>query len=157
MATKRIFVVFVLPVIFSVIFGSIVMYGILEKPDRELNMWRISSTDEISTHSNDDSKIQIIGLSSQYSTSDPVEIQVNVADSSFSCGDIYITIHSSNTNEVIVQNGFFSQCFNANNGILPIDDAFSTVIDTAGSYKITADMISKNLENISTSEVFTVK
>ena len=157
MATKRIFVVFVLPVIFSVIFGSAVMYGILEKPDRELNMWRISSTEGISTHSNDESKIQIIGLSSQYSTSDPVEIQVNVMDSSFSCGDIYITIHSSNTNEVITQNGFFSQCFNADNRILPIDDEFSKIIDTSGSYTITADMISKDLENISTSEVFTVK
>ena len=157
MATKRVFVVFVLPVIFSIIFGSAVMYGILEKPDRELNMWRISPTEGISTHSNNESKIQIIGLSSEYSTSDPVEIQVNVMDSSFSCGDIYITIHSSNTNEVITQNGFFSQCFNAENGILPISDEFSKVIDTAGSYKITADMISKDLENISTSEVFTVK
>ena len=44
MATKRIFVVFVLPVIFSIIFGSAVMADILQKPDRELNMWPMSFT-----------------------------------------------------------------------------------------------------------------
>ena len=34
--------VFVLPIIFTVIVGSIVMADILEKPDRQLNMWPFS-------------------------------------------------------------------------------------------------------------------
>ena len=39
MASKRLFVVFILPVIFSILVGSIVMADILEKPDRKLDMW----------------------------------------------------------------------------------------------------------------------
>ena len=43
MATKRVFVVFVLPVIFSISFWfCAVMNDILQKPGRELNMWPMS-------------------------------------------------------------------------------------------------------------------
>ena len=48
MASKKIFVVFVLPVIFSLAFGSAVMADILQKPDRELNMWPMSSSEGFS-------------------------------------------------------------------------------------------------------------
>jgi len=80
MATKKVLVVFVLPVIFSLIFGSVVMADILQKPDRELNMWPISSSDGFS---NNYDTIEIIGLSKQYSTSEPIEIQVKIDDSFF--------------------------------------------------------------------------
>ena len=154
MATKKIFVVFILPVIFSVIFGSAVMADILQKPDRELNMWNVSFSEEFSSNHE---PIEIIGLSKQYSTSEPVEIQVTVDDSSFNCGDLYVTIYSSGKTDVITQSGFFEQCFEAGSTILPVDDEFSKVIDTPGSYQIVAEMISKELKNISTSEIFTVK
>lgn len=158
MATKIVFVVFVLPVIFSLIFGSVVMADILQKPGRELNFMPGSySSHESPGHSNDKSSITIVGLSSQYSTTDPVEIQVNVSDNSLNCADLYITIYSTLDNEVITQNGFFSQCFNNENEFLPLDDEFSKVIDEPGSYTITIDMISTDLKNISTSAVFTVK
>jgi len=154
MATKKVLVVFVLPVIFSLIFGSAVMADILQKPDRELNMWPVSSSEGFS---NNYDPIEIIGLAKQYSTSEPIEIQVKIDDSSFDCGDLYVTIYSSGKNDVITQSGFLEQCFEHGNTVLPIGDKFSIVIDTSGSYEIVAEMISKKLMNISTSEVFTVK
>ena len=154
MASGRVFVVFLLPVIFSIIFGSAVMADILDKPDRELNMWPMSYSDGISSHS---SSIEIIGLSKQYSTSEPVEIQIKINDSSFDCGDLYVTIYSSGTSDVITQGGFFEQCFVQGNQILPIDDKFSKAIDIPGNYEIVVDMVSKQLKNISISGTFSVK
>jgi len=153
MASKRIFVVFVLPVIFSLGFGVAVMGDILQKPDRELNMWPISASEGFSAQN---PSIEIIGLSKQYSTSVPVEIQIKVDDSSFDCGDLYVTIYSS-TNDVITQGGFFEQCFEKGNKIIPVDDKFSKVVDTPGSYEIVAEMVSKQLKSISTKGTFTVK
>jgi len=154
MVTKKVLVVFVLPAIFSLIFGSAVMAEILQKPDRELNLWPVSFSEGFS---NNYDSIEIIGLSKQYSTSEPIEIQVKINDSSFDCGDLYVTIYSSEKNDVITQSGFFEQCFEQGSTILPVGDKFSKVIDTFGSYEIVAEMVSKKLMNISTSEVFTVK
>jgi len=39
MVSSKLIVVFVLPVVFSIIFGSAVMADTLQKPDRTLNMW----------------------------------------------------------------------------------------------------------------------
>jgi hypothetical protein len=152
MVSTRLFVVFILPIIFSVIVGSIVMADTLQKPDRELNMWPMSNS-EISHGSS----IQIIGLSSQYSLSEYIEIKVKISDSSFNCGDLYITIYNSENSDVITQGAFFEQCFNSESNLLPIDDKFSKVINTPGSYDLVVDMISKDLSNISTSGIFTVK
>jgi len=154
MVTRKVFVVFVLPVIFSLIFGSAVMADILPKPDRELNMWPMSSSEGFSPYN---TPIEIIGLSQQYSTSEPIEIKVKIDDSSFNCGDLYVTIYSIGKNDVITQGGFFEQCFEKGSTILPVGDEFSKVIDTPGSYELVAEMVSKELMNISTSEVFTVK
>ncbi len=153
MVTKKVFVVFVLPVIFSLIFGSVVMADILQKPDRELNMWPMSTSEEFSPH---DAKIEIIGLLKQYSTSEHIEIQVKIYDESFNCGDLYVTIYSIGKNDVINQSGFFEQCFEKGSKILPVGDEFSKVIDTPGSYKIVAEMVSEKLMNISTSGTFTI-
>jgi len=154
MVTKKVFVVFVLPIIFSLIFGSAVIADILQKPDRELNMWPMSSSEGFSSYN---ATIEIIGLSKQYSTSEPIEIQIKIDDSSFDCGDLYVTIYSIGKNDVITQGGFFEQCFEKESKILPIGDEFSIVIDIPGSYNIVVEMVSKKLMNISTSETFTVK
>jgi hypothetical protein len=154
MATKRVFVVFVLPVIFSIIIGSVVMAGILEQPDRELNMWPMSFSGDGSSHN---APIEILGLSKQYSTTQPVEIQVKIDDSSFDCGDLYITIYSSGQNDVITQSGFLEQCFTSGSKNLPLGESFSEVIDAPGSYEIVTEMVSKQLKNISTKGKFTVK
>jgi hypothetical protein len=154
MASKRVFIVFVLPVILSIIIGSVVLSDVLQKPGRELNMWPMSNSEVVGTHS---SPIEIIGLSKQYSTTEPVEIQVKVDDSSFNCGDLYITIYSSGTSDVISQGGFFEQCFESGTNIIPVGDDFSKVVDTPGSYDIVTEMVSKQLKNISTKGTFTVK
>lgn len=155
MASKRVFIVFVLPVILSIIIGSAVLSDVLQQPGRELNMWPMSNSEGIVTsHS---SPIEIIGLSKQYTTTEPVEIQVKVGDSSFSCGDLYITIYSSGKNDVITQGGFFEQCFESGSSIIPVEDKFSKIVDTPGSYDIVAEMVSKQLKNISTKGTFTVK
>ncbi|MHA7734104.1 hypothetical protein [Nitrosopumilus sp. S6] len=151
MASKKIFVVFILPVIFSVAFGSAVMGDILQEPDRELNMMPSMSFSGDS-HGSD---IEIIGLSKSYSTSEPVEISVQISDSHFDCGDLYVTIYSGK--DVVTQGGFFEQCFGERNELIPIGEKFSKLVDTAGSYKIVAEMVSEDLTNISISEEFTVK
>ena len=153
MATSRQLVVFVLPVIFSIIFGSAVMADTLQKPDRELNMWPMSSSENSSSH---DSSLKIIGLSNQYLVSEPIEIQVKVNDISFSCGDLYITIYTSGKSDVVTQAGFFNQCIE-NGTLFPINDKFSKIITVPGSYQIVADIVSDDLTNISTSGIFTVK
>jgi len=153
MVTSRQFVVFVLPVIFSIIFGSVVMADTLQKPDRELNMWPMSSSENSSSHNSD---LKIIGLSNQYLVSEPIEIQVKVSDTSFSCGDLYITIYTSGKSDVVTQGGFFNQCLE-NGNLFPINDKFSKIITVPGSYQIVADIVSDDLTNISTSGIFTVK
>ncbi len=167
MATKRVFIVYVLPVIFSIIIGSAVLSDILQKPDRELNMWPMSNSQGGTSHNapipnfqagtSDNTPIEIIGLSNQYTTTEPVEIQVKIDDSSFNCGDLYITIYSSGKSDVITQGGFLEQCFESGSKIIPVGDEFSKIIDTPGSYVIVTQMVSKQLKNISAEGTFTVK
>ena len=81
-------------------------------------------------------------LSNQYTISEPVQIQVKINDSSLSCGDLYITIYvSGSTNDVVTQGGYFNQCVK-DGKLFPNNDTFSKIIDTPGSYKIVADIVS---------------
>ena len=109
-----------------------------------------------SENSSHDSNIKIIGLANQYSVDEPVEIQVKINNSSFTCGDLYITIYASESSDVVTQGGFFNQCVKDGN-FFPINDKFSKVINVPGSYQIVADLVSIDLLNISTSGTFTVK
>ena len=153
MVSSKLIIVFVLPIIFSIIFGSAVMVDILQKPDRELNMWPMSFFEGSTSH---DSSLKIIGLSNQYLISEPIEVQVKVIDSSFSCGDLYITIYDSVNNDVVIQGGFFNQCLK-NGNLFPINETFSKVITVTGSYHLVADVVSADLSNTSVSGIFTVK
>ena len=153
MVSSTLIVVFVVPVIFSTVFGTAVMADIVQKPDRELNMWPISNSEGSSSHGSD---LKIIGLSSQYLVSEPIEVQVKVNDSSFNCGDLYVTIYTSVNKDVVTQGGFFNQCIE-NGTLFPINDKFSKVITIPGSYQMVADLVSNDLSNISTTGTFTVK
>ena len=153
MASSRLIVVFVLPVIFSIIFGSAVMADILQKPDRELNMWPMSFSEGSSSH---DSSMTIIGLSSQYLISEPIEVQIKVNDSSFGCGDLYITIYTLGKSDTVTQSGFFNQCVK-NGNLFPINDKFSEVIVIPGYYELVADLASDGSSNISVTGTFTIK
>ena len=153
MATRLVYVVFILPIVLSIAFGSVVMADILQSSDRELNMWRVGSTNTI-IH---DKSIQIIGLEKQYLASTPIEIQVNVDDPFFDCGDLYVVIYSGK-NTVITQSGFFKQCFDKNNVLLPIDDVFSEIIDAPGQYELVVKMNDQNQKSsITASGKFTIK
>ena len=153
MATRLAYVVFILPIVLSIAFGSVVMADILQSSDRELNMWRVGSTNTI-IH---DKSIQIIGLEKQYLASTPIEIQVNVDDPFFDCGDLYVVIYSGK-NTVITQSGFFKQCFDKNNVLLPIDDEFSEIIDAPGQYELVVKMNDQNQKSsITASGKFTIK
>jgi hypothetical protein len=153
MATRLAYVVFILPIFLSIAFGSAVMADVLQSPDRELNMWRIGPTSTL-TH---DKSIKIIGLEKQYLVSTPIEIQVKIDDSFFDCGDLYVTIYSGQ-NTVITQSGFFKQCFDENNAILPVDDEFSEIIDAPGQYELVVKMNDQNQKSsISASGKFTIK
>jgi len=143
MAGKVAIAVFIIPIVFSFVFGSAVLADVLQEPDRELNMWQISSSGPSSSTSK---SIKIIGLDTQYSDSTPVEIQVQVDDATFDCGDMYITIYdvSSSSKQVFTQSGYFDQCYETKNLMLPVDDEFSQVVDTPGNYEILVEMNDKS-------------
>ena len=129
------------------------MADTLQKPDRELNMWPISFSGESSSHG---SNLKIIGLSNQYLISEPIEVQIKVNDSLFSCGDLYITIYTLGKSDTVTQGGFFNQCVK-NGNLFPINDKFSEVIAIPGSYELVADLTSDGLSNISVTGTFTIK
>lgn len=152
-----VFVVFLLPVIFSIIFGTLVMAEVLKEPERELKMWQFKSS---GTQIVSSEAIKILKIQKQYSTTTPIEIEVTIDDPVFDCGDLYITIFDvgSTSKEVVSQSGFFDQCFERNNSRLPIDDEFSEIIDTPGKYEIMIEINDKNQKkNIASSAKFTVK
>jgi len=156
-ATSGIFyVVFILPITLSVIFGSLVMAEVLKDPERELGILQSESSDltVIST------QLKILGLERVYSTNVEVNIQVSIVDPVFDCGDLYVTIYdiSKTSKKVVTQSGFFHQCFDKNNLILPVDDEFSQTIESPGNYEIVIEMFDKqNKKATSTSAEFTVE
>ena len=157
MATPGVFyIVFLLPIISSVIFGSLVMAEVLKDPERELGILQSESSDltVIST------QVKILGLERVYSTNVEVNIQVSIVDPVFDCGDLYITIYdiSKTSKKVVTQSGFFHQCFDKNNSILPVDDEFSQTMESPGNYEIVIEMFDKqNKKATSTSAEFTVE
>ncbi|PIW35900.1 MAG: hypothetical protein COW26_01960 [Nitrosopumilales archaeon CG15_BIG_FIL_POST_REV_8_21_14_020_33_23] len=153
MATRLVYVVFVLPIVISIAFGTVVMADVLQSPDRELNMWPMGNHNIMTN----DESISIIGLEKQYSISTPIQIQVKVDDSQFDCGDLYVTVYSGKQT-VVTQSGFLQQCFDTNNSLLPIDDTFSEIIDRPGQYDLVVKMTDQNQKSsISASGKFTIK
>jgi len=152
MATSLVYVVFVLPIVLSIAFGTVVLADVLQSPDRELNMWPMDNSEIIKN----DEDISIIGLENQYSISSPIQIQVKVDDSQFDCGDLYVTVYSGK--HIVTQNGFLKQCFDENNSLLPLDDDFSEIIDKPGQYDLVVKMTDQNQKStITTTGKFTIK
>ena len=152
-----VYFVFILPVIFSIIFGCLVMSEVLKEPERELDIWQLKSSDSNDVSSD---SVKILGLESEYSTNSEIKIQVTMDDRIFDCGDLYITINNIDQiqKKVVTQSGFFGQCFDRNNSILPVDDKFSEIIETPGNYEVLIEIVDKhNKKTISSSAEFTVK
>ena len=148
LAVKKIaYLVFVFPVIVSLIFGGFVLSDVLGQPDRKLNMWQFKS--EIQTGQQGDKEIRLLNMDSSYHVSTPLSFSVMVNNTAFDCGDLYLTIYDLNTTpkQVMIQHAYFSQCFTQANSALPIQDTFSPVIDKAGLYQIVAEMKDKTNQN----------
>lgn len=155
---KIVYLVFVFPVIVSLIFGGFVLSDVLGQPDRKLNMWQFKF--ETQPGQQGDKDIRLLNLNSSYPVSTPLSFRVMVNNTAFDCGDLYVTIYDPNASpkQVLVQHAYFSQCFVKNNSTLPIQDTFSTVIDTTGLYQIVAEMKDKtNKNNISVNATFNVQ
>ncbi len=149
MAVKKIaYLVFVFPIIASLIFGGYVLSDVLGQPDRQLNMWQFKFPSNIGQQQGD-KQIRLLNLVSNYTVSTPLNFRVMVNDTSFDCGDLYMTIYDPNTSpkQVIVQHAYFTQCFAQTNSSLPIQDTFSSVIDKPGIYQIVAEMKDKTNQN----------
>jgi hypothetical protein len=148
LAVKKIaYLVFVFPVIVSLILGGAVLSNVLGQPDRQLNMWQFKS--ETQTGQQGDKEIRLLNLGSSYPVSTPLSFSVMVNNTAFDCGDLYMTIYDPNTSpkQVIVQHAYFSQCFAQGNSSMPIQDTFAPVIDKAGLYQIVAEMKDKTNQN----------
>ena len=151
------FVVFLFPVVASLLLGTLVMGEVLKEPDRNLNLWQFENTGSKIIHSG---SVTILGLENQYESSEKLEIQISIKDSKFDCGDLYITIYDLNTSpkEVVTQSGYFEQCFASRGLSLPVNDEFSESIDKPGKYEIIVEMSDTTFQNkISASESFTVE
>ena len=157
MAVRNIvFVVFLFPVVSSIFFGSLVLGEVLKSPERELDMWPFEFSEKTFVSSG---AIKIIGLNDNLPKSQPIKITVSVSDPFFDCGDLYITIYDTSKipNEVVTQNAFFEQCYEKNNGIMPIGDEFSEVVPS-GQYEIVAEINDKEFKKtLTASMTFTVK
>ena len=148
MAARKIaYVVFVLPVVISVILGGFVLSNVLAQPDRQLNMWQINFAIPPTQEGSQD--IKIVNLLSSYPVSTPLNFTVRVNNTSFDCGDLYMTIYNLQTSpkQAVAQNAYFSQCFVQTNSTLPLHEIFSPVINNTGTYQIVADMKDKSYQN----------
>jgi hypothetical protein len=152
-----VFVIFLLPVVLSLLLGTLVLAEVVKDPDRQLNMMQFEISDRPIISSG---AIKIIGLNSEYTTSQAVEVQISVSDATFDCGDLYVTIYdvSLPTRQPVTQSGYFGQCFAKNGVNLPISDKFSEKIDKAGQYELVVEMLDKNQQKtITVSKKFAVK
>lgn len=145
MARSTALVVFLLPAIISIFFGTMVLGEVLKQPDRELHLapGKISGTLGVPSGT-----ISIVGIEEIYPVGDSVEISVSVSDEFFDCGDLYITVYDVlvSPKEVITQSGYFEQCYANNNLVMPIGDEFSEPISTPGSYEIVAEINDKGYQ-----------
>ncbi len=144
MASRRTFVIFVLPIILSLSLATAVMADVLDKPGREMQMWPPQSSGGHGTayvsgpHSSDDG-ILIVGLSESYSVGGQIAVGVSVSDAAFDCGDLYITMYDRD-GAVLAQEAFFEQCFVDAGMDLPVEGDFEAAADSPGSYAIVAEM-----------------
>jgi len=125
-----------------------VLSDVLGQPDRQLNLWQFKVTSDIGQQQGD-KQIRLVNLVSNYTVSTPLNFSVMVNDTSFDCGDLYMTIYDPNESpkQVVVQHAYFTQCFAQTNSSLPIQDTFSSVIDKPGIYQIMAQMKDKTNQN----------
>ncbi|RNJ75145.1 MAG: hypothetical protein EB829_05705 [Nitrosopumilus sp. H8] len=150
MVTKNILIVFILPAVASLAFGGAVMYGLAYEQDGAA----IRPASKPAGASPAESQIGIDGLSSEYSVSDRVDVQVQVDNPGFECGDLYITIYKPDRTPVM-QKPFLKACLE-DDGLIPAKFKLSKLV-SAGTYVLEANIIVDGVSTLTTSETFTVK
>ena len=158
-ARKIAYIVFVFPVVISIILGGYVLSDVLAQPGRALNF---SQGFNFASESNQvgSADIRIVNLNSSYPVSVPLSFTVRVNNTAFDCGDLYMTVYNMNTEpkQAIAQNAYFTQCFVQTNSTLPLHETFSPTINSTGTYEIVADMKDKSyLNDINVTATFSVQ
>jgi len=137
--------IFVIPIIFSFVYGGAVLGTALQGP-----------LEAVETHQG--GAIDLVGLLAQYSDAEKTSAQITVSDPAYDCGDLYITVYdvSAGQKKAVKQGAFFDQCY-GESGTLPINDQFSEKFD-AGQYLLEAQLFDKNGDKfLSTSQRFSVQ
>ena len=129
----------------------------LSSSDRELNFLQFGDGKSHSSSSTHD--FSLIGLNSEIAQNSNLEFSINFSNSDFNCGDLYITIYDvTSGKQVLTQSGYLKQCFVQNNDILPVDDTFSELITTPGTYEIHIEIFNeKYSDSVSMTETLRVK
>ncbi|MEM4378209.1 MAG: hypothetical protein QXX85_04395 [Candidatus Nitrosotenuis sp.] len=150
MATGTAVGVFIIPIVFSFIFGGLVLGVALQNPERTFSFEAGSSTS---------GSIQIVNLQNQYAVSDSISASVSANDATFSCGDLYMTIYdvSSGQRKAVRQGAFFDQCYGSS-GTLPLEESFLVIIDAPGQYLLEVQLFDENGDRfITASQRFSVQ
>lgn len=143
MARGTAYVVFALPVAFTVIFSSVVLASALDELGREINMWPAGGAHH-------GGGLDLVGLQTEYAESDRIVFQLDVSNPAFDCGDLRIAVYDSG-GTLVYGDLRESACFLKE----PLDE-FSIADVAPGSYTVTVT-ISKAEEDLLTSAVFLVR
>ena len=129
----------------------------LSSSDRELNFLQFGDGKSHSSTSTDG--ISLIGLNSEIAQNSNLEFSINISESDFNCGELYITIYDvTSGKQVLTQSGYLKQFFVQNNDTLPVDDTFSELITKPGTYEIHIEIFNeKYSESVSMTETLRVK
>ena len=151
------FVIYILPIVLSVSLGTAVMAETLGSSDRELNFLQFGG--EGYTSSSKDG-ISLVGFNDEIIQNTNLEFTIEIINSDFNCGDLYITIFDNSTSEkqVLTQSGYLKQCYIQNNNLLPVGENYSELISKPGIYEIHIEIFNeKYSENISMTKTLRVK
>lgn len=143
MLASRGVAIFIIPIVFSFVYGGTVLGTALQGTERSA----MSSQSEL----------EILDLQGIYSSSEKVTARISTNDPALNCGDLYITIYEiSGQKKAVKQGAFFDQCYEKS-GILPLNEQFSEKMD-AGQYVLEAQLFDKNGDTFKTaSQKFTVR
>jgi hypothetical protein len=135
LATNSAVLVFIIPIVFSFIFGGVVLTLSLQDETRGI----------VDVGSRNSDSMQIVDLQNQYTSSDQISAHVSVSDAAFSCGDLYLTIYDVSTGQrkAVKQGAFFDQCYGSS-GTLPLQESFSEKMDSPGEYLLEAQLFDEN-------------
>ena len=151
------FAIYVLPIILSVSLGTAVMAETLSDTDRDLNFLQFGDDGYVPSSTDG---IKIVGLNNEITQNTNLEFSINLTNSDFNCGDLYITIYDVSTSEkqVLTQSGYLKQCFIQNNNTLPVGENYSELISEPGNYEIYVEIFDeKYSKNISITETLRIK